>query len=72
MGGLYGYGTVFELTYTKGIGWTETVLYNFQNLSDGEEPAAGLIMDAAGNLYGSAADGGNGGGGTVFELSPVG
>ncbi|MFZ0704704.1 MAG: choice-of-anchor tandem repeat GloVer-containing protein [Candidatus Korobacteraceae bacterium] len=71
-GGLYGYGTVFELTYTKGTGWTETVLYNFQNLSDGEEPLGGLVMDAAGNLYGSAAYGGSEGGGTVFELSPVG
>ena len=71
-GGLHGYGTVFELTYNINSGWTETVLYNFQNLSDGQWPYGGLIRDSAGNLYGSASDGGSGGGGTVFELSPVG
>jgi uncharacterized repeat protein (TIGR03803 family) len=37
-GGLYGYGTVFELKYVNGIGWSETVLHNFQNLSDGGYP----------------------------------
>ncbi len=71
-GGLYGFGTIFELTYSIDSGWTETVLYNFQNLSDGEFPVAGLTPDGSGNLYGSASDGGTGGGGTVFELSPAG
>jgi len=32
---------------------TETVLYAFQGGSDGDEPLAGLIMDGAGNLYGT-------------------
>jgi uncharacterized repeat protein (TIGR03803 family) len=71
-GGLYGDGTVFELTYVDGIGWTETVLYSFQNQSDGWFPYAGLVKDSAGNLYGTTSDGGNEGGGTVFELSPMG
>jgi uncharacterized repeat protein (TIGR03803 family) len=71
-GGLYGFGTVFELTYTNGVGWTETVLYNFENSIDGQSPYAGLALDNMGNLYGSAANGGSEGGGTVFELSPVG
>ena len=71
-GGLYGYGTVFELTYNINSGWTESVLYSFQNLSDGQAPFAGLIMDSAGNLYGATSDSGSGGGGTVFELSPAG
>ncbi len=71
-GGLYNSGTVFELTYTIGVGWTETVLYDFQNLSDGQWPIGGLLMDNAGNLYGTTWDGGSGLGGTVFELSPVG
>lgn len=71
-GGSYNAGTVFKLTYTSGVGWTETVLYNFQNLSDGQEPTGGLLMDSAGNLYGTTLDGGSGLGGTVFELSPVG
>jgi uncharacterized repeat protein (TIGR03803 family) len=71
-GGSHGFGTAFELTYTKDSGWTETVLYNFQNLSDGQQPIAGLITDGAGNYYGAATDGGSSGGGTVFELSPIG
>lgn len=71
-GGLYGFGTVFELKYTNGVGWTETVLYNFENTTDGQSPYAGLALDSMGNLYGAAAAGGSEGGGTVFELSPIG
>ena len=52
-GGTYGYGTVFELTPTRGGGWTETVLHSFGNGTDGDVPYAGLIFDAAGNLYGT-------------------
>ena len=71
-GGAYNWGTVFELTYTVGVGWTDRVLYSFQNAGDGRIPAGGVIFDAAGNLYGTTADGGSGGGGTIFELSPSG
>lgn len=71
---LYGCGTVFELTYTQGTGWTETILYNFQNGSDGYFPRGGVIFDRAGKLYGTTSSGGVGcngyGCGTVFELSP--
>src|ERR1039458_2304305 len=62
VGGTYNYGTVFELTPVAGGGWTEKVLHTF-NGTDGFEPSAGLIFDAAGNLYGTA--------GVVFELTPV-
>ena len=34
-GGSDDFGTVFELTYVVGVGWTEQVLYNFQCASDG-------------------------------------
>lgn len=68
-GGLYGVGTVFQLTYSTETGWTENVLYSFQNGSDGGFPQAGLIFDQSGNLYGATADGGSGGGGTVFKLA---
>lgn len=67
-GGAYGYGTVFQLV--PGTAWTENVLHSFQNASDGATPYAGLISDAAGNIYGAATDGGANGGGTVFELAP--
>ena len=73
-----GYGTVFELSPGTGGTWTEQVIYNFSYTSqrDGYFPAAGLVFDANGNLYGTTADGGSAqdleGGGTVFELSPAG
>jgi uncharacterized repeat protein (TIGR03803 family) len=76
-GGEYGAGTVFELTPTAGGGWTETVLHNFGNGTDGAYPSGGLVFDAAGNLYGTTPDGGTyscfggGGCGTVFELTPT-
>jgi uncharacterized repeat protein (TIGR03803 family) len=69
-GGTYGYGTVFELT-RSGLTWTETILHDFANGDDGSVVYAGLIADKLGNLYGAATQGGNGGGGTVFELSPA-
>ena len=71
-GGSNDAGTVFELIYVPGVGWTEHVVYNFQNASDGEVPIGGLIFDSAGNLFGTSFDGGSGGGGTIFELSPSG
>src|SRR5579863_8621705 len=76
-------GTVYQLTppATKGDAWTETVLYIFlgKNHNDGNTPAGGVMIDAAGNLYGTTAYGGAGscillgtnvGCGTVYELSP--
>ncbi len=63
-----GCGTVYELTPSGG-GWMESVLYAFTE-SGGVGPAAGVISDPAGNLYGVAGEGGSGGWGTVFELSP--
>jgi uncharacterized repeat protein (TIGR03803 family) len=73
-GGAYNYGTVFELSPTQSGGWTETVLHSFNNNgTDGFEPVNGsLILDAAGNLYGTTQSGGNTGEGTVFEISPNG
>ncbi|MFZ1011288.1 MAG: choice-of-anchor tandem repeat GloVer-containing protein [Candidatus Sulfotelmatobacter sp.] len=72
-GGQYGYGTVFELKRLQS-GWAERILHNFQMLTDGGTPYAGLIFDPSGNLFGAATDGGDGsgGGGTIFELSPSG
>lgn len=66
-------GTAFELSPSGNGGWTEAIIYNFCQLSqcaDGQSPRAGLIIDSAGNLYGTTMLGGAYGGGTVFELSP--
>jgi len=69
-GGAYNYGTVFELTQGSD-GWKESTLYSFgtQN-GDGGRPTSGLVVDQAGNLYGTASNGGSYNGGTVFELRP--
>jgi hypothetical protein len=64
-------GVVFELTPTTAGKWKETVLYAFRGGDDGGSPYAGLILDAAGNLYGTTILGGNRGFGVVFELVPT-
>jgi uncharacterized repeat protein (TIGR03803 family) len=69
-GGVYGRGTVYELSPKAGGGWTETALHSFGNGSDGAYPQDGLILDAAGNLYGTTGTYGPNGGGIVYELSP--
>jgi len=80
---LAGGGTVFKLGPRDGGGWNEYVLYTFcvgdPSCQDGQYPSAGLIQDAAGNLYGTTATGGNLYGnvscfnlplcGTVFEVT---
>ncbi len=67
-------GTVFELTppVVAGGSWTESLLWNFGNGTDGSQPQAGLIMDKTGNLYGTTFSGGSDSMGTVFELRSAG
>src|SRR6266700_832062 len=67
-GGTNGTGTVFELVNSSGT-YSEKILYSFANSGgDGSKPAAALIMDASGNLYGTTQNGGTNGFGAVFEL----
>lgn len=75
-GGAYGHGVVFELSPPVGAGaWTESVLYSFTGGDDGADLLTGPTLDAAGNLYGIAASGGDVqkcggyGCGTVFRLT---
>jgi uncharacterized repeat protein (TIGR03803 family) len=73
---LNGCGVVFKLDPSG----TETVLHSFLGAPDGDDPRAGLVRDKAGNLYGTAASGGDagcvegqgGGCGIVFKLDPEG
>src|SRR5215469_6541705 len=52
-------GVVYEAHKTKGSKtWTETPIYAFTGGSDGGFPAAGLMIDSAGNLYGTTYQGG--------------
>lgn len=67
-GGANGGGTVFQLT-ASGSGWTETIIASFPT---GANPQAGLIIDAAGNLYGATTGLGANSTAEVFELSPSG
>jgi uncharacterized repeat protein (TIGR03803 family) len=69
-GGNFGNGSVFELVPNASGGWTELILHNFTGGKDGANPFAGLVLDGAGNLYGTATGGGVFGYGTVFELTP--
>jgi len=64
-------GNVFKLDTTG----KETVLHNFTGGIDGGYPQSGLVLDGAGNLYGTTYQGGNvyaGGCGVVYKLSKTG
>jgi uncharacterized repeat protein (TIGR03803 family) len=50
----------------------EAVLYSFTGGADGAQPEAGVIRDAAGNLYGTTEAGGDLNLGTVFKLDKTG
>lgn len=73
-------GVVFELT-PQDTGWRFKVLHQFNSFAAGVRPSAGVVLDAAGNLYGTTEFGGNNvtqcrlgnenGCGTVYELSPA-
>jgi len=63
-GGNYDGGTVFKLSLGR-LGWTETVLHSFYNDT---QLRAGIVFDAAGNMYGTTALYGKSGHGTVFEI----
>jgi len=54
-GGRFDSGTVFELTASG----KESVLYSFTGGADGAYPFDGLVMDGAGNLFGTTELGGN-------------
>jgi uncharacterized repeat protein (TIGR03803 family) len=66
--GNFGCGSVFKLAPSGGF----TIFHAFSGSSDGGNPTAGLIMDAAGNLYGTTGFGGDFGIGVVFKLDPTG
>ena len=65
-GGVYGGGTVFEITAAG----TYSVVHSFGKNTDGSAPVADLIQDTKGNLWGTTAAGGTNGYGTVFEFTP--
>ena len=73
-GGLYNLGAIYKMDKSGAV----TIMYNFTGASDGSNPLAGLVLDAAGNLYGTTWFGGDlscapsSGCGTVFKLDTYG
>lgn len=71
-----GCGTVYELSPSTS-GWTKTILHNFAGGSDGSDPATQVLVDVAGNVYGTTSAippvdfPGLPSGGTVFKLAPA-
>jgi uncharacterized repeat protein (TIGR03803 family) len=63
-----GCGVLFKLVPGSG-NWTETVLYTFDGTTDGAFPNP-VILDGAGNLFGTAADSGSHNFGTIFKFAP--
>ncbi|MGH9493455.1 MAG: choice-of-anchor tandem repeat GloVer-containing protein [Candidatus Sulfotelmatobacter sp.] len=62
IGGAYGFGAVYQVT-PAGV---ESVLYSFMGGSDGGYPDSNLVLDSAGNLYGTTQFN------NVFKLTPSG
>jgi uncharacterized repeat protein (TIGR03803 family) len=66
-----GCGAVYRLSKSGGK-WVETVLHVFKDRADGHWPNAGVVVDSAGNIYGTTSLGGSLGYGIVFKLSSQG
>jgi uncharacterized repeat protein (TIGR03803 family) len=64
-GGTHNDGTIFKMT----PGGTLTTIYNFANTPDGANPYTGLVLGSDGKFYGTTAEGGASGLGTVFSLT---
>ena len=62
-------GTVFKMTPGTNGKWSYTVLHRFSG-TDGFDPQGSLILDGKGNIYGTTTEGGAGGYGVVFEITP--
>ena len=67
-------GTVFELTPSGG-GYTESIIHNFGSGTDGPDPHAGVVLDTAGNVYGTTPSeeperNARSSCGTVYQLMP--
>jgi uncharacterized repeat protein (TIGR03803 family) len=72
-GGTYDLGTVFQLTppVSAGGAWTFGLMYSFRGDGDGTYPGAGVVVGDKGAIYGTTAQGGTLGFGTIFGLDLV-
>ncbi len=67
-GGASNKGTVWEIAKTGSSYSSPTTLASFSGSGNGMNPIDGLLVDAAGNLFGTTSGGGSSGVGTIFEL----
>lgn len=62
-------GSVYKLSNSGGV-WSESVLYSFKGGKDGKSSISNLVLDSAGNLYGTSSEGGaQCSCGTIFKLT---
>jgi uncharacterized repeat protein (TIGR03803 family) len=64
-------GVVWELSPNADGSYTEQILHSFAGAPDGQYPRGQLLLDGAGNLFGTTSGGGTYGGGAAYELSPT-
>jgi uncharacterized repeat protein (TIGR03803 family) len=69
-GGAYGSGVAYRLTRGSN-GWSFKTLYAFKGQPDAGFPYGGLVMDGAGNLYGTTYYDGANDLGSVYQLHPL-
>ncbi len=67
-GGAANRGTVFKIDPSG----TETIIHSFKGGADGAAPYGGVVMDSAGNLFGTTSEGGTSNAGTVFKIDTAG
>ena len=74
--GTYGYGSVFKVAPQQDGTWLLTDLYDFTGFDDGRWPIGNVVIDASGNLWGTASRGGDRtlcshlGCGVIWEITP--
>ena len=67
--GSQNFGSVFKLTWSNGA-WSYHSLHDFTGGMDGGTPYSRLVLDATGDLYGTASADGAYGQGVIFEIAP--
>jgi uncharacterized repeat protein (TIGR03803 family) len=68
-----GCGVLYEMTPNGDGAWTYNIIHQFaSSSSDGQFPGGGLVIDGAGNFYGSTETGGTTNYGTIFKFSNIG
>jgi uncharacterized repeat protein (TIGR03803 family) len=68
-GGIEGKGTAFELS-PSGEVWFKTILHNFDGGADGGYMYGNVVIDAAGNIFGTTEGGGTYGSGVIWQITP--